>query len=108
MPALRGKNPRCRFQQRGAQPPNEIPCALRLRDALVAAELRGADAQVELAVQVFDGAVDGVVRGAVAFLQQREVALDVSASSSRSGAIQGLCDHRSSNGVRTSVRNWPG
>ncbi len=36
--ARRGvEKPRCRFQQRGLQPPNEVPCALRLHDALDAA-----------------------------------------------------------------------
>ncbi len=52
------------------------PCAFQRVEVDVAAELGGADAQVEFAVQVFGEAVNGVIRRAVALLQQREIALD--------------------------------
>lgn len=52
------------------------PGALQGMKVNVAAEFGGADAEVELPIQVFDEAVDDVVRRAVALLQQGEVALD--------------------------------
>ena len=52
------------------------PSALQRVKMDVAAKLGGPDAQVELPVQVLDEAVDGVVRRAVALVQQRILALN--------------------------------